>query len=125
MRASAKTEEIQEKALYDVRETASLLKVGRSTVLKLIQQKELPAAKVGKQYRILGYYILDYVLGKTEPAGKTALLQQDLAWSERLQSITSKIGAKTATYPVKEIEADISEAVQEVREARRRGRRSA
>jgi hypothetical protein len=80
---------------------------------------------VGKQYRILGYYILDYVLRKTEPKEKTKLLQQNLAWSERLQSVISKISSKTAIYSDEEIEADISEALEEVRKARRRGRRSA
>lgn len=117
------TEEIKEKALYDIRETARLLKVGRSTILKLIQNGELPAAKVGKQYRILGYYILDYILRKTEPKDKIRLAKEEISWEKRLENLTSRIGKKTVKYPPTEIEKDIAEALREVRA--KRARRSA
>lgn len=121
--ALRETEEIKEKALYDIRETAKLLKVGRSTVLKLIQNGELPAAKVGRQYRILGYYILDYILRNTNPKDKMELAREEISWEKRLEDITSRIRKKTAKYSAREIEKDISEAVKEVKA--RRGRRSA
>lgn len=117
------TEEIKEKALYDIREVARLLKVGRSTILKLIQSGELPAAKVGKQYRILGYYILDYILRNTEPSDKVRPAREEVSWEKRFEDITSRIRKKTTKYPAREIEGDIAEALKEVRA--KRARRSA
>lgn len=121
--ASRETEEIKEKALYDIKEVARILKVGRSTVLRLIQNGELPVAKVGRQYRILGYYILDYVLRNIKAKDKIEFVKEEVSWGKRLEDITSRIRKKTVKYSAKEIEADISEALKEVRA--KRGRRSA
>lgn len=123
MKNATMSVEIKERAVYSLSEAAELLKVSRSTVLKLVQKKKLPAARIGKQYRILGYYILDYVLSQTAPKAKAKAFQADREWSKRLESITAGIGARTAGYEPEEIEKDITEAIKEVKT--RRGRRSA
>ena len=55
------TMEVQEKAIYTPEETESLLKISRSTFLRLIKKGVLQARKVGGQYRILGEEILRLV----------------------------------------------------------------
>ena len=53
--------EVQEKAIYTPEETKTLLKISRSTFLRLIKKGVLQARKVGGQYRILGEEILRLV----------------------------------------------------------------
>jgi excisionase family DNA binding protein len=53
---------INEKEVYTLEETQDLLKVSRSTVLRLIKKGILNAGKIGGQYRILGAEILRAVL---------------------------------------------------------------
>jgi excisionase family DNA binding protein len=55
---------VNEKEIYTLEETQSLLKVSRSTVLRLIKKGILNAGKIGGQYRILGAEILRLVLPK-------------------------------------------------------------
>ena len=50
--------EIREHEIYTLEETTSLLKISRSTFLRLIKKGILNACKVGGQYRILGREIL-------------------------------------------------------------------
>lgn len=50
--------QIQEKEVYTLEETQALLKVSRSTVLRLIKKGLLRAGKLSGQYRILGADIL-------------------------------------------------------------------
>ncbi len=50
--------EIKANEVYTVEEAQSLLKISRSTMLRLIKKGVLHAAKVGVQYRILGRDIL-------------------------------------------------------------------
>ena len=50
--------EIKENAVYTHEETQQLLKVSESTLTRLIKKGLIRAAKVGKQYRILGKEIL-------------------------------------------------------------------
>lgn len=49
---------IEENAVYTPKETRKLLKVSQSTVTRMIKSGLIRAAKVGKQYRILGKEIL-------------------------------------------------------------------
>jgi excisionase family DNA binding protein len=56
--------EVQEKTIYTPEETESLLKISRSTFLRLIKRGALQARKVGGQYRILGEEILKIVKPK-------------------------------------------------------------
>lgn len=53
--------EVRENEIYTPEEVKSLLKISRSTFLRLIKRGVLQAAKVGGQYRILGREILRLV----------------------------------------------------------------
>lgn len=53
-----KTMEIKENEVYTHEETQALLKVSSSTVTRMIKKGLIRAAKVGKQYRILGKELL-------------------------------------------------------------------
>ncbi|MDD5593446.1 MAG: helix-turn-helix domain-containing protein [Candidatus Margulisbacteria bacterium] len=56
--------EVREKEIYTAEETKTLLKISRSTFLRLIKKKVIQAGKVGGQYRILGEEILRLVRQK-------------------------------------------------------------
>ena len=50
--------EVLEHEIYTTHETLSLLKISKSTFLRLIKKGVLSACKVGGQYRVLGKEIL-------------------------------------------------------------------
>ena len=50
--------QIQEDVVYTPKETQKYLKVSQSTMTRMIKKGLIRAAKVGKQYRILGKEIL-------------------------------------------------------------------
>ena len=54
--------EIKEKEVYTIEETQDLLKVSRSTILRLIKKGILRAGRIGGQYRILGAELLRQLL---------------------------------------------------------------
>jgi len=56
--------EVREKTIYTPEEAESLLKISRSTFLRLIKRGALQARKVGGQYRVLGEEILRIVKPK-------------------------------------------------------------
>ena len=58
--------EIKENEVYTHEETQAILKVSASTVTRMIKQGVIRAAKVGKQYRILGKELLRLVSPKLE-----------------------------------------------------------
>ena len=58
--------EINENEVYTPQETQELLKVSSSTVTRMIKTGLIRAAKVGKQYRIMGKEILRVVSPKLE-----------------------------------------------------------
>ena len=58
--------EIKEGSVYTVDETKDILKVSKSTMMRLIKKGLIRTAKVGKQYRILGKEILRVVSPKFE-----------------------------------------------------------
>ena len=58
--------EIKENEVYTHEETQALLKVSASTVTRMIKKGLIRAAKVGKQYRILGKELLRVVSPKLE-----------------------------------------------------------
>ena len=49
---------IEENNVYTTQETQEILKISKSTMMRLIKKGLIRAAKVGKQYRILGKEIL-------------------------------------------------------------------
>jgi excisionase family DNA binding protein len=58
--------EINENEVYTHEETQAILKVSASTVTRMIKKGLIRAAKVGKQYRILGKELLRLVSPKLE-----------------------------------------------------------
>jgi excisionase family DNA binding protein len=58
--------DIKENAVYTVKETEQILKVSSSTMRRLLKKGLIRAAKVGKQYRIMGKEILRVVSPKLE-----------------------------------------------------------
>ena len=50
--------EVNEKEVYTPQETQAILKVSPSTLTRMIKKGLIRAAKVGKQYRIMGKEIL-------------------------------------------------------------------
>lgn len=58
--------EINHNEIYTIEETQKLLKVSRSTMLRLIKKGLIRTAKVGRQYRIMGKEILRAVSPKLE-----------------------------------------------------------
>ncbi|MDD5617614.1 MAG: helix-turn-helix domain-containing protein [Candidatus Omnitrophica bacterium] len=58
--------EIKENTVYTVDETKDILKVSKSTMMRLIKKGLIRTARVGKQYRIMGKEILRVVSPKLE-----------------------------------------------------------
>ena len=58
--------EIKENEIYTPQETQKILKVSSSTVTRMIKKGLIRAAKVGKQYRIMGKEILRIVSPQLE-----------------------------------------------------------
>lgn len=58
--------EIKENEVYTHEETQEILKVSASTVTRMIKKGLIRAAKVGKQYRIMGKELLRVLSPKLE-----------------------------------------------------------
>lgn len=58
--------QIDENELYTPQETQAFLKVSESTVTRMIKKGLIRAAKVGKQYRIMGKELLRVVSPRLE-----------------------------------------------------------
>ena len=58
--------EIKENEVYTHEETQEILKVSSSTVTRMIKKGLIKAAKVGKQYRIMGKELLRVLSPKLE-----------------------------------------------------------
>ena len=82
--------EIRENEIYTPKETQALLKVSSSTMTRMIRGGLIGAAKIGKQYRILGKEILRIVSPKLEDqVGK--FYNKGRRWiHEEGESITTK-----------------------------------
>ena len=50
--------EIKENSVYTVDETKDILKISKSTMMRLMKKGIIKSAKVGKQYRIMGKELL-------------------------------------------------------------------
>lgn len=63
--------EIKEHEIYTISDTQKILKISQSTTMRLVKQGLIRAAKVGKQYRIMGKELLRLVSPQLEDkAGK-------------------------------------------------------
>ena len=58
---STHTMEIQPNTVYTIEEAQNLLKVSRSTMLRLVRKGALHAGRIGAQYRFLGRDLLHMV----------------------------------------------------------------
>jgi excisionase family DNA binding protein len=58
--------EIKDMEVYSIDEACRYLKVSSSTLSRMIKNKQIQTAKVGKQHRILGKEILRLVLPETQ-----------------------------------------------------------
>ncbi len=58
--------DINENEIYTTAETQEILKISQSTMMRLLKGGLIQAAKVGKQYRIMGKEILRLVSPKLE-----------------------------------------------------------
>ncbi len=58
--------EIHEHEVYSINETQELLKVSKSTIMRMIKSGVLKAGKFGGQYRILGRELLRHLLPKED-----------------------------------------------------------
>lgn len=48
-----------------LKDLQKMLSIGRSTALKLLQNRKIKSAKVGNEYRIPKIYIIDYLNSNT------------------------------------------------------------
>ncbi|MBN1688191.1 MAG: helix-turn-helix domain-containing protein [Candidatus Omnitrophica bacterium] len=87
---------MNENEIYTLEETQKILKVSSSTMTRLIKKGIIRAAKVGKQYRILGKEILRMVspkledrVGKIYNKGRRWLHEDDVV-SEAKQKINDE-----------------------------------
>jgi len=71
--------EIKAYEVYTVEEAQSLLKISRSTILRLIKKGALHSAKVGVQYRIMGRDILHLLSPELEGQARK-LYQKGREW---------------------------------------------
>jgi excisionase family DNA binding protein len=63
---------IEENQVYTPKESQELLKISQSTMTRMIKKNLIRAAKVGKQYRIMGKELLRVLSPKLEnQVGKT------------------------------------------------------
>ncbi len=55
-------------AVYSIADVQRLLDVSRKTVVRLIEEKRLPASRVGRQYRVPGVSLLEFLVeSSTDP----------------------------------------------------------
>ena len=52
--------------VYSVKEVAEILKTSRQQVRKMILAEELPAVKVGREWRVAAEHLQDFVLNPIE-----------------------------------------------------------
>lgn len=64
--------EVKEHEIYTLEETTSLLKISRSTFLRLIKKGIISAYKVGGQHRVLGKEILHLFKPSVQNKAKVA-----------------------------------------------------
>jgi len=79
--------QVLENEIYTTQETLSLLKISKSTFLRLIKKGVLSACKVGGQYRILGKEIMALFNPKVQQAAHKAYQKVHNSMKSRLETI--------------------------------------
>lgn len=76
---------IEPTAVYSISDVENLLDVSRKTVLRLIEERQLAAARVGRQYRIPGAFLLEFLAKvSTDPSRAEAALARFMPVSASL-----------------------------------------
>ncbi|MDI6786380.1 MAG: helix-turn-helix domain-containing protein [bacterium] len=96
--------EIQEKAVYTTAEVAQILKLSPVTIERKIRRGEIPASKIGREYRLLGRDILSLF-------GWERL--KDNMWKRKFKDLLNELRSQGEKKGI--TEEDISEAIKEVR----------
>ncbi|HTY14062.1 MAG TPA: helix-turn-helix domain-containing protein [Candidatus Omnitrophota bacterium] len=79
--------EVLANEIYTTKETLHLLKISKSTFLRLIKKGVLSACKVGGQYRVLGKEILELFNPKIKVAADSAYKKVSDKVKRRLELI--------------------------------------
>lgn len=108
---------IEPAAVYSIADVQALLSISRRTVLRLIGSKRLCASRVGRQYRIPGACILDYLAeASIDPA------RVEEAFAQFLPSPAALLLARRLIAPrisEEEVAADATAAIRRVRYRKR------
>lgn len=109
---------IEPTAVYSIAEVETLLDVSRKTVLRLIEDRQLPAARVGRQYRIPGAFLLEFLARvSTDPSRAEAALARFMPVSASLLLAVRE--AEGPMVPEEEAAKDALAALARVRYRRR------
>lgn len=85
--------QVEPKAFYSPREVAEVLDLHEVTVLRLLREGEIPAGKVGRQWRV-SHAALEEMLGQRIAAGK-----HPLARAQALQEVNQAASAERNLEP--------------------------
>ena len=87
--------ELTPTAVYSIAEVQVLLNVSRKTVVRLIEEKRLPASRVGRQYRVPGACLLEFLARSSSDPERTeeALLRYIPTPAALLLSLRQAVGA--------------------------------
>ena len=64
--------EVRENEIYTVSDVQRILKISQSTAMRILKKETIRAAKVGKQYRIMGKELLRLLSPELENEFKSA-----------------------------------------------------
>lgn len=84
--------EIKENEVYTSQETQNLLKISRSTFLRLVKKGILRAAKIGGQYRVLGKEILHTISPNLEEKAFRIYKKVKNGIKQKLNNINNELG---------------------------------
>lgn len=109
---------IEPTAVYSIADVEALFDVSRKTVLRLIQERLLPAARVGRQYRIPGAFLLEFLARvSTDPTRAEGALARFMPVSASL--LLSLREAEGPSVSEEEAAKDVLGALGRIRYARR------
>lgn len=79
--------EVKEMGIYTTEETLSLLKISKSTFLRLVKKGVISANKIGGQYRILGREILELFNPKVRRVAEKAYSKVSEKMKKKLSEV--------------------------------------
>ncbi|MBU0566968.1 helix-turn-helix domain-containing protein [bacterium] len=108
MQTQERAIEIQERAVYTTAEAAQILKLSRVTVERKIRRGEMPATKIGREYRLLGRDMLS-LFGWEE--------LKDNMWKREFKALLNEMRTEGERKGI--TEEDILKTIEEVRREER------